>query len=33
MLAKLLGAVRTIPKPFSLDEMVAAVKQELEGGQ
>jgi DNA-binding response OmpR family regulator len=28
-LAELLGAVRTIPKPFTLDEMVKAVNQEL----
>lgn len=28
-LAELLGAVRTIPKPFTLDEMVQAVNQEL----
>jgi CheY-like chemotaxis protein len=28
-LAELLGAVRTIPKPFTLEEMVKAVDQEL----
>jgi hypothetical protein len=28
-LAELLGAVRTIAKPFTLDEMVQAVSQEL----
>lgn len=27
--AKLLGAVRTVPKPFTLEEMLAAVAQEL----
>jgi DNA-binding response OmpR family regulator len=27
--AKMLGSVRTIPKPFKLEEMVAAVNQEL----
>lgn len=31
--AKLLGAVRTVGKPFSLDEMLTAVRQELEGRQ
>ena len=31
--AKLLGAVRTIVKPFKLGEMLIAVKQELEGAQ
>ena len=31
--AKLLGAVRTIAKPFTLGEMLTAVEQELEGGQ
>jgi DNA-binding response OmpR family regulator len=31
--AKLLGAVRTVAKPFSLDEMLTAVRQELEGRQ
>lgn len=30
--AKLLGAIRSIAKPFTLEEMVAAVKQELEAG-
>jgi CheY-like chemotaxis protein len=28
-IAELLGAVRTVPKPFTLDEMVKAVNQEL----
>ena len=28
-LAKLLGSVRTMPKPYSLDEMVKAINQEL----
>jgi DNA-binding response OmpR family regulator len=27
--AKLLGAVRTVPKPFTLEEMLAVVRQEL----
>jgi DNA-binding response OmpR family regulator len=27
--AKLLGAVRTVPKPFQLEEMMQAVEQEL----
>jgi DNA-binding response OmpR family regulator len=27
--AKFLGAVRSVPKPFTLDEMLAAVAQEL----
>ncbi|HEU4680117.1 MAG TPA: response regulator [Gemmatimonadales bacterium] len=31
-LAKLLGAVRTIAKPFSLEEMLAIVQQELDRG-
>ena len=30
--SKLLGAVRTIAKPFTLEEMLAMVKQELGGG-
>lgn len=30
--AKLLGSVRTMPKPYSLDEMVKAVQQELSRG-
>jgi DNA-binding NtrC family response regulator len=29
--SKILGAVRTIAKPFTLEEMQAMVKQELEG--
>jgi DNA-binding response OmpR family regulator len=29
--AKFLGAVRTVPKPFTLEEMLAAVAQELAG--
>ena len=30
--SELLGAVRTIAKPFTLEQMLAMVKQELEGG-
>ena len=30
--SKLLGAVRTIAKPFTLEEMLAMVKQALDGG-
>jgi DNA-binding response OmpR family regulator len=32
-LAGLLGAVRTIPKPFSLEGMLKAVEQELGGNR
>jgi DNA-binding response OmpR family regulator len=29
--AKLLGAVRTVPKPYTLEEMLAVVREELGG--